>query len=66
MRLNIPGIRLRGNIWLGEGVEVDDLAAIEAPALHGNYCRIAPDASVGPYSVLGSSVTLQERARTER
>jgi mannose-1-phosphate guanylyltransferase / phosphomannomutase len=66
VHLNIPGIRLRGNIWLGEGVEVDDLAAIEAPALLGNYCRIAPDASVGPYSVLGSSVTLQERARTER
>jgi mannose-1-phosphate guanylyltransferase/phosphomannomutase len=66
VRLNIPGIRLRGNIWLGEGVEVDDLGAIEAPALLGNYCRIAPDASVGPYSVLGSSVTLQERARTER
>jgi mannose-1-phosphate guanylyltransferase / phosphomannomutase len=66
IRLNIPGIRLRGNVWLGEGVEVDDLAAIEGPALLGNYCRIAPDATVGPYSVLGSSVTLLERARTER
>jgi mannose-1-phosphate guanylyltransferase / phosphomannomutase len=66
VRLNVSGIRLRGNIWLGEGVEVDDLAAIEGPAFVGNYCRIAPDASVGPYSVLGSSVTLLERARTER
>ena len=66
VRLNVSGIRLRGNIWLGEGVEVDDLAAIEGPAFLGNYCRIAPDASVGPYSVLGSSVTLLERARTER
>jgi mannose-1-phosphate guanylyltransferase/phosphomannomutase len=66
VRLNVPGIRLRGNIWLGEGVEVDDLAAIEGPAFLGNYCRIAPDATVGPYSVLGSSVTLLERARTER
>jgi mannose-1-phosphate guanylyltransferase / phosphomannomutase len=66
VRLNIPGIRLRGNIWLGEGVEVDDLAAIEAPAFVGNYCRIAPDATVGPYSVLSASVTLLERARTER
>jgi len=64
--LNVPGIRLRGNVWLGEGVEVDDLAAIEGPAFLGNYCRVAPDASVGPYSVLGSSVTLLERARTER
>jgi mannose-1-phosphate guanylyltransferase / phosphomannomutase len=66
VRLNIPGIRLRGNVWLGEGVEVDDLDAIEGPALLGNYCRVAPDATVGPYSVLGSSVTLLERARTER
>jgi mannose-1-phosphate guanylyltransferase/phosphomannomutase len=64
--LNIPGIRLRGNIWLGEGVEVDDLDAIEGPAALGNYCRVAPDATVGAYSVLGSSVTLLERARTER
>jgi mannose-1-phosphate guanylyltransferase / phosphomannomutase len=64
--LNIPGIRLRGNVWLGEGVEVDDLAAIEGPAFLGNYCRIAPDATVGPYSVLSASVTLLERARTER
>jgi mannose-1-phosphate guanylyltransferase / phosphomannomutase len=45
---------------------VDDLDAIEGPACLGNYCRVAPDASVGPYSVLGSSVTLLERARTER
>ena len=66
LRLNLPGIRLRGNVWLGEGVDIDDLAAIEGPALLGNYCRVAADASVGPYSVLGSSVTLLERARTER
>jgi mannose-1-phosphate guanylyltransferase / phosphomannomutase len=66
VRLDIPGIRLRGNVWLGEGVEVDDLDSIEGPAILGNYCRIAPDATVGAYSVLGSSVTLLERARTER
>ena len=66
VRLNVPGIRLRGNVWLGEGVEVDDLAAVEGPAFVGNYCRIAPDADVGAYSVLSASVTLLERARTER
>ncbi len=64
--LEIPGIRLRGNVWIGEGVEVDDLDRIEAPAFIGNHCRIAPDATVGPYSVLSASVTLRERARTER
>jgi mannose-1-phosphate guanylyltransferase / phosphomannomutase len=66
IRLNIPGIRIRGNVWLGEGVEVADLEQIEGPALVGNYCRIAPGATAGPYSVLSNSVTLRERTRTTR
>jgi mannose-1-phosphate guanylyltransferase/phosphomannomutase len=66
VRLEIGGIRLRGNVWLGEGVDVHDLDAIEGPAFLGNYCRVAPEATVGPYSVLGTSVTLRERARTTR
>src|SRR6266571_6595970 len=66
VRLNVPGIRLRGNVWIGEGVEIDDLEGVEGPAFIGNYCRISPEASVGPYSVLSASVTLRERARTVR
>src|SRR5205085_12017441 len=66
VRLDIPGLGIRGNVWLGEGVDLYDLDAIEGPVYVGNYCRIAPGASVGPYSVLSSSVTLRERARTSR
>jgi mannose-1-phosphate guanylyltransferase/phosphomannomutase len=66
VRLRIPGIRLRGNIWVGEAVDLADLDRVEAPAYIGNYCRVAPDAVVGEYSVLGSSVTLREGARTTR
>ena len=66
VRLTIPGIRLRGNVWLGEGVELADLEQVEGPALISNYCRIAPDSHVGAYSVLSSSVTLRERARIVR
>jgi mannose-1-phosphate guanylyltransferase / phosphomannomutase len=64
VRLEVPGVRLRGNVWLGEGVEIDDFDRIEAPAYVGNYCRISADATVGPYSVLGTGVTLRDRART--
>src|SRR2546429_1780475 len=46
--LNVPGIRLRGNVWLGEGVELDDLEQIEAPAFVGNYPRVPPGAPVAP------------------
>jgi mannose-1-phosphate guanylyltransferase/phosphomannomutase len=64
--LEIPGIRLRGNVWVGEGVDLDDLEQINGPAFVGNYCRVAAGATVDPYSVLASSVTLRERARTSR
>jgi mannose-1-phosphate guanylyltransferase/phosphomannomutase len=66
VRLDVPGIRLRGNVWVGEGVGLDDLEAVEAPAFIGNYCRIAPRASIGPYSVLMPSVTLGDHARLSR
>ena len=48
VELEIPGMRLRGNIWIGEGVEIDDLEDVEGPAFIGNYCRISPQASIGP------------------
>ena len=66
VRLNVAGIRLRGNVWVGEGVDLDDVGAVAGPAFVGNYCRIAPSATVGPYSVLMPSVTLGDHARTAR
>src|SRR6266567_8082638 len=35
--LDVPGIRLRGNVWIGEGVELDDVAGVEGPAFIGSY-----------------------------
>jgi mannose-1-phosphate guanylyltransferase/phosphomannomutase len=64
--LNIPGIRLRGNVWIGTGVTIDDLDAVEGPAFIGDNCRVGRDATVGAYSVLGANVTLRDRARIER
>jgi mannose-1-phosphate guanylyltransferase/phosphomannomutase len=66
VQLTIPGIRLRGNIWIGESTDVADLEQIEGPALIGNFCRIGAEASVGPYAVLGSSVTVREHATVAR
>ncbi|MDQ5821169.1 MAG: sugar phosphate nucleotidyltransferase [Actinomycetota bacterium] len=65
VNLSVPGVRLRGNVYAGEGVEFD-LDAVEGPAYIGNYCRISPEATVAPYSVLGNSVTLRDGARTSR
>ena len=64
--LEIDGIRIRGNIWLGDGVDLDDLDAIAGPAYLGNYCRVGRGGHVGPYTVLSSSVTVRERGRVLR
>ena len=66
VRLNIAGIRIRGNVWLGDGVDLDDLDAIEGPAYIGSYCRIGRGARVGPHVVLATSVTVRERGRVVR
>ncbi|HSL66218.1 MAG TPA: sugar phosphate nucleotidyltransferase, partial [Gaiellaceae bacterium] len=66
VRLEITGIRLRGNIWIGDGVELADLEAIEGPAFIGDNVRIAAGATVGASSVLGPNVTLREGARVVR
>ena len=66
VKLQVPGLKVRGDVWIGEGVEIDDVEGVEGPAFIGNYTTISPDASVGPYSVLNAGVTLRERARVSR
>jgi mannose-1-phosphate guanylyltransferase/phosphomannomutase len=66
VRLNIPGLKIRGDVWIGEGVEIDDVEGVEGPAFIGNYARISPEASVGPYTILGAATTLRERGRISR
>ena len=66
VRLEIDGVRLRGNVWIGEGTDVHSVEEIEGPAFVGSNCRIARDASIGPYTVLSQGVTLRERSRTVR
>ena len=61
----MPGIRLRGNVWIGEGVDVDDVDHVEGPAFVGTNCRIArrPASARTPCS---NGVTLRDHARVAR
>ncbi len=60
--LQIPGIRLRGNIWVGEGVSLDTLDNVVGPAVIGNYAKIDPEAFLGRHSVLGNNVIVRAGA----
>jgi mannose-1-phosphate guanylyltransferase/phosphomannomutase len=54
-----PGVRLRGNVWVAQGAEVDSLDAVQGPAVIGENVRIDPGAQVLPHTVLGDNTVLR-------
>jgi mannose-1-phosphate guanylyltransferase/phosphomannomutase len=64
--VDVPGFRLDGNVWLGEGAEVDPDARIEGPAIIGDHSRVEAGARLHPYSVLGNNVMVRSDAQLER
>jgi mannose-1-phosphate guanylyltransferase/phosphomannomutase len=66
VELEMSGVRLRSNVFLGDGVQLSDLGQIEGPVYIGNYCRIDPEASVGPEAILGANVVVKSGASITR
>ncbi len=64
--LEIPGMRLRGNVWVGEDVDIDALEPVVGPAFIGVNSRVSSAASIGAYSVLSQGVIVREGARVTR
>jgi mannose-1-phosphate guanylyltransferase / phosphomannomutase len=63
--LQLPGVRLRDNVYVGEGSLAENIEQIRGPAVIGNYCSIDATASIGPYTVLGNNVIVKEFCETE-
>jgi mannose-1-phosphate guanylyltransferase/phosphomannomutase len=66
VQLDVPGLQLRGNVWVSEEVDIEEVEGVPGPAFIGANCRIADGVSIGPYSVLSSGVIVREGARLER
>ena len=66
VQLEISGVRLRSNVYLGDGVQLADLGQLEGPVYVGNYCKIDPDARIGPHAVLGANVVVKDGAEVVR
>lgn len=57
----------RGNgIWLGEGTDVAPTAQLFPPIVIGKNGLIKADAIVGPYTVIGDNVIVEEKATIHR
>jgi mannose-1-phosphate guanylyltransferase/phosphomannomutase len=66
VQLEVPGLRLRGNVWVSEDVDIDHLEPIGGPAFIGVNSRVSNGASIGAYSVLSRGVIVREGARVAR
>ena len=63
--VELPGVRLKENIWLGEGVTLPSVDVIEGPAFLGAYTTVEDGATVGPYAALGANVTVKAGASVQ-
>ena len=66
IELDLPGIRLRDNVHLGDGVQLPELSQLQGPAYVGNYSKIDPGARIGAYTVLGNNAVIKDGAQIER
>src|SRR5262245_19270349 len=46
VQLDVSGLRLRGNVWVSEEVDINEVEPVEGPAFIGANCRIADGASI--------------------
>jgi mannose-1-phosphate guanylyltransferase/phosphomannomutase len=63
VRVNMPGVRLRGNVWVGQGATLESLDNVEGPAVIGRNVRLDPGARVESHTVLGDNVVVRAGAQ---
>lgn len=65
-RIKPPGVRLRKNIWVGDGADIDLDVEMVGPVVIGQNAKIEAGAEIKEYSVIGNNVIVKSGARTRR
>ena len=65
-KLPIEGRREGGDIWIGEGTEIDPNARLIGPLCIGKNCRVKADAHIGPDTVIGDNCLIEEGATLQK
>jgi mannose-1-phosphate guanylyltransferase/phosphomannomutase len=61
-----PGIRMRENVWIGDGADVDMSVDIVGPVAIGQNAKIEEGAEIEEYSSIGNNVVVKSQAHTHR
>ncbi len=57
--VEVPGHKLENNVWIGDGVELDEDAKLSGPLLIGNHVKIEGGTKVREYTVIGDNVVVK-------
>ena len=66
VRLSLSGFEMSGNVWLGDGSEVDPEANLQGPLYVGENSRVEAGATLREYTVLGKGVVVKSGAFLHR
>ena len=64
--VEIPGTKIRHDIWVGDGTEIDPDANLAGPLVIGRNCRIGKGSGCFEYSFIGDNCIIEEDARIHR
>jgi mannose-1-phosphate guanylyltransferase/phosphomannomutase len=64
--LKIPGEEARSGIWIGPHTSIDERVELVPPVCIGRNSKIKGAARIGPYTVLGDNVLVEDGAIIER
>jgi len=64
--INLSGLKMKENIWLGEGAYIHPEADITGPAYIGQNARIERGAEIDEFSVIGNNVVVEANSHIHR
>ncbi len=65
-KVEIPGKKNSEDLWIEEGADIQQGADVTGPCLIGSRTVVAHGAKVGPFTCLGSNVTVESQAVISR
>ncbi len=66
VNVELPGIMMKNNIWIGDGASINPNAKINGPALIGHDAKIESGAVIAKYSVIGNNTIVREESKIYR
>lgn len=66
VNIDPPGFRMAENVWVGEGVDIENGAEIRGPLVLGDHCKVEKGAVIREYSILGHNVVVKQDSFVHR